>query len=327
MFPYMRVYTYRELGKTTWMLEFRMADTSKELDALVIFLSGHTWPYHVTTRLSYSDARSLIVSDSSKQLLYWIIDNSNTVGLLRVLDIEDVFDGAPMLDVRIAEKHRGEGIGTEAVRWIVRTMFHEFEALHRIEASTREDNISMQRILAKAGFLLEGRLRRSWKLSDGGWADTLVYGILRQDIGRKPSMGEDEDANQTDAQLMVRHNRRLASADEDDGDLDIELTVRHNRPAPAGDIELMVRHNRRMPAAAEDASDTEESDSDVFLTVRHTRPMTDLDIELTVRHARPMVSDDMEDAQTLDVRHNRPFIDVDDDAQVELTVRHNRPMS
>lgn len=310
------------------MLEFRLADTSKELDELAKFLSENIWPCHVNTRLSYSDARNLIISDSSKQLLYWIIDGLDVVGLLRVLDIDDIGDGAPVLDIRIAESCRGQGFGTQAVKWIVRSLFEQFEELHRIESSTREDNALMQRIFAKSGFLLEGRLRQSWRLGDGGWADTLVYGILRQDIGRKPFMADDEHANEKDdAQLMVRHNRRLASAVDDDDDFDIEMMVRHNRPAPAGEIELMVRHNRRMPALDAGGDYADDSDRDVVLTVRHNRPMTDMDIGLTVRHNRPVAQDNMDDDQVLDVRHNRPFVDVDDDAQVELTVRHNRPMS
>lgn len=314
------------------MLEFRLVDKSKELDEMAKFLSESIWPYHVTTQLSYSDARSLILSDSSKQLLYWIVDGLDVVGLLRVLDIDDIGDGAPVLDIRIAQNCRGQGFGTQAVKWIVHSLFEQFGELHRIEANTREDNVLMQRVLAKSGFLLEGRLRQSWKLDDGGWADTLVYGITRQDIGRKPSMAEDEDEDEdangrADAQLMVRHNRRLASAVDDDDDFDIEMMVRHNRPAPAGEIELMVRHNRRMPALNASGDDADDLDRDVVLTVRHNRPMTDMDIGLTVRHNRPVAQDDMDDDQVLGVRHNRPIVDVDDDAQVELTVRHNRPMS
>lgn len=310
------------------MLEFKLADSSKELDDLAKFLSGNNWPYHVNTQLSYSDARSLIISDSSEQLLYWIADGLDVVGLLRVLDIDDIGDGAPVLDIRIAEAFRGQGFGTQAVKWIVKLLFEQFRELHRIEANTREDNASMKGALEKSGFLLEGRLRQTWKLDDGGWADSLVYGLLRQDIGWRDIMTDDGTANEkNDAQLMVRHNRRLESVADEDDDFDIEMSVRHNRPAPAGEIELMVRHNRRMPALDAGGDDADDLDRDVVLTVRHNRPMTDMDIGLTVRHNRPVAQGEIGDDQVLDVRHNRPFVDVDDDAHVELTVRHNRPMS
>jgi RimJ/RimL family protein N-acetyltransferase len=40
----------------------------------------------------------------------------------------------------------------------------------------------MQLVLVKSGFLHEGRLRKAWSSESGERMDTMVYGILREDI-------------------------------------------------------------------------------------------------------------------------------------------------
>ena len=111
---------------------------------------------------------------------FWIVEGPDRVGIVRALDLADIGDGAPLLDIRIAVQHRGRGLGTLTTRWIVDHLFASHPALHRIEANTRHDNAAMQRVLVKAGFTLEGRLRESWRRDDE-FFDTLVYGLLRTD--------------------------------------------------------------------------------------------------------------------------------------------------
>lgn len=112
---------------------------------------------------------------------FWIVDEQITVGLIRVLDLGDIGTGAPLLDFRIATPHRARGIGTQAARWIVHHLFDTYPELHRVEANTRHDNAAMQRVLSKARFTHEGRLREGWSSTDGQRYDTMVYGLLRSD--------------------------------------------------------------------------------------------------------------------------------------------------
>jgi len=112
---------------------------------------------------------------------FWISDQGETVGLVRVMDLGDIGEGAPLFDLRIASQHRGRGIGTAAARWLVRYLFSTYPELHRIEANTRHDNNAMQRVLTNAGFTLEGRLREAWPSGEGQWLDTMIFGMLRAD--------------------------------------------------------------------------------------------------------------------------------------------------
>ena len=118
---------------------------------------------------------------SSDVTSFWIVDDGAKVGLVRLLDLADIGEGAPLFDLRIASQHRGRGVGTAATQWIVEHLFTNHPDLHRVEANTRHDNIAMKQILAKVGFTPEGRLREAWRDGEGQWFDTVIFGMLRTD--------------------------------------------------------------------------------------------------------------------------------------------------
>ena len=103
------------------------------------------------------------------------------VGLVRLLDLDDVDDGSPLFDLRIGSAHRGQGFGTAAVTWLSDYLFAEFPVLHRIEATTRGDNAAMIAVLEGCGYRHEGRLREAWKSRDGSRHDTMLYALLRRE--------------------------------------------------------------------------------------------------------------------------------------------------
>ncbi|MFG2480461.1 GNAT family N-acetyltransferase [Streptomyces fagopyri] len=73
--------------------------------------------------------------------------------------------------------HRGQGIGTQAQRLLVDYLFTHTRA-ERVQVCTDADNLAEQRAAEKAGFELEGRVRRAqWRA--GTWHDQLLYSVLR----------------------------------------------------------------------------------------------------------------------------------------------------
>jgi RimJ/RimL family protein N-acetyltransferase len=77
------------------------------------------------------------------------------------------------------------GYATEATIALVRYAFVELEA-HRIVAHCNPENTASWRVLQKAGFTLEGRLRQNvfFRRDSQGrplWTDTLEYAILFSD--------------------------------------------------------------------------------------------------------------------------------------------------
>ena len=72
--------------------------------------------------------------------------------------------------------YRGRGLGTDAVRVLVRYGFRTL-GLHRLQIETLADNEGMLRAAQAAGFTVEGRLRESGWL-DGRFLDDVNLGLL-----------------------------------------------------------------------------------------------------------------------------------------------------
>ena len=73
----------------------------------------------------------------------------------------------------LGEAFWGHGIMSEAVAGFVGWAFGHFE-LARIHASVYAHNLASARVLTKAGFALEGRLRACY-FKEGGFIDGLLY--------------------------------------------------------------------------------------------------------------------------------------------------------
>ena len=76
----------------------------------------------------------------------------------------------------MGERFAGQGYMSEAVDVIKRHAFGPL-ALHRVEAACIPDNERSVRLLKKAGFELEGRLRSYLKIN-GRWRDHLLFSCV-----------------------------------------------------------------------------------------------------------------------------------------------------
>lgn len=79
----------------------------------------------------------------------------------------------------LLKDERGNGYGSEAVQMMVDYLFLHKDIV-RVQAETHPDNRASQRVLEKAGFFLEGRIRKSF-FSRGVYRDTAMYSILREE--------------------------------------------------------------------------------------------------------------------------------------------------
>jgi [ribosomal protein S5]-alanine N-acetyltransferase len=86
---------------------------------------------------------------------------------------EDVHRHVGQLGYWLGEEFWGRGIMTEAVSEFVNYCFKKFP-LHRIHAEAYANNLASARVLEKAGFVLEGRLRKN-VVKDGKVLDSLLF--------------------------------------------------------------------------------------------------------------------------------------------------------
>jgi RimJ/RimL family protein N-acetyltransferase len=87
----------------------------------------------------------------------------------------------------LGEAYWGRGITTQAVRRFTDYAFGAFE-LCRIYANVFESNASSCRVLEKAGYQLEGRLRKA-AVKDGQVLDGVLYATVRELRGAPPRDG------------------------------------------------------------------------------------------------------------------------------------------
>lgn len=162
----------------------REIDAVAEIAGITEFLCTHEWPFHSMPRLGPDDVAEMSFAPPATRTFRIDVERdggSDHAGLLRLQDIDDIGDGSPIFDIRIAPPFRGRGVGRSAVAQLVALVFREYPAAHRLEATTRFDNAAMRRVLEHCGFTLEGRLRETWPAAGSARHDAAIYGILRRE--------------------------------------------------------------------------------------------------------------------------------------------------
>ena len=104
--------------------------------------------------------------------------DGQVAGAIGLRGKEDVHRFTAELGYWLAEPFWGRGIATEAVRAFVEERL-KATSLHRIFAEVFSSNPASVRVLEKAGFEFEGRLRKN-VVKDGQILDSLVYARVRE---------------------------------------------------------------------------------------------------------------------------------------------------
>ena len=131
------------------------------------------------------DARKFIAAARAKEPeTYFAIDvDGEAVGSIGFGLHEDVERVSAEIGYWLGEEFWGRGIMAEAVREVTDHAIRTFD-LTRVYAVPFEWNAASFRVLEKAGFILEGRTRRS-AIKDGRIIDQLIYAyVARQEHDR-----------------------------------------------------------------------------------------------------------------------------------------------
>jgi len=100
------------------------------------------------------------------------------VGSISVTPRDNVYRLSGEIGYCLRETHWGQGIMTEAVRQVCGYVFRHTDLI-RIAAEVFAPNLASCRVLEKAGFSLEGTLRRS-VVKHGQVLDSQLYAILKE---------------------------------------------------------------------------------------------------------------------------------------------------
>ncbi len=105
-----------------------------------------------------------------------VVDDQVAGGVGLILG-QDVYRRSAELGYWLGEPFWGRGVMTETVQAVTEFAFAHFD-LCRIAARVFEGNVASRRVLEKAGFRLEGRLRRAIT-KEGRTLDEFVYAVVR----------------------------------------------------------------------------------------------------------------------------------------------------
>jgi RimJ/RimL family protein N-acetyltransferase len=149
--------------------------------AFAAFVTGDAWPFHSGGPVD-AEAIAREVADGGYNCAsvrtHWIVVDGERCGFVKAFDLDD---GAPLFDLRLASAHRGRGLGTAAVGWLIGYLFDLPSGINRIEGTTRADNAAMRAVFRAIGFAKEAHYRQAWPGPDGMLYDAVGYAVLRQD--------------------------------------------------------------------------------------------------------------------------------------------------
>jgi ribosomal-protein-alanine N-acetyltransferase len=104
--------------------------------------------------------------------------NGEAVGSIGYRLLDDINCKTAVIGYWLGEPFWGSGIAAAALKQITDWAFQS-SPLERVEATVFEWNPASARVLEKAGYIFEGRLRRSI-FKDGRLADSLLYARIRK---------------------------------------------------------------------------------------------------------------------------------------------------
>ncbi|MXY22982.1 MAG: GNAT family N-acetyltransferase [Acidobacteria bacterium] len=137
------------------------------------------FPHPYTTDNAHGFIRFTLAQD--RETAFAITVDDLPVGAIGVVLRDDVERCSAEIGYWLGEEYWGRGIATSALAGLTRFAFTAYD-LERLYALPLASNAASCRVLEKAGYRLEGRLRRS-AIKDGVVQDQLLYAILREEAG------------------------------------------------------------------------------------------------------------------------------------------------
>lgn len=165
------------------MTEFTLRSwTMQDLDSLVAYANNPNIARFMMNVFPHpyglQNGKAFIEMAMQEQQRFFAIDvQDKAVGGIGLHPQSDIYCKNAELGYWLAEPYWGMGIATRAVSQTVKHGFEQFD-LSRIFARPFGNNPASQRVLEKAGFILEARLEKTL-FKNGEYLDELIYAVRR----------------------------------------------------------------------------------------------------------------------------------------------------
>lgn len=160
----------------------RLDPTGADREALVGFMTGNEFPFHVVRRPTRAQVEAWIGEGAYRDEdndSFWV--HHAALGRIGFVRLEDLCDPDPVFDLRLDGGFRGRGLGAQALRAVTAHVYTTMPERNRFEGQTREDNVAMRRTFLRCGFVKEAHYREGWPVEAGPPVASVAYGILRRD--------------------------------------------------------------------------------------------------------------------------------------------------
>ena len=119
----------------------------------------NVFPYPYTLEDAEGYVHSCVENNEERQLCRAIVVDGHVAGSVGIFCQTDVYEKSAELGYWLAEEVWGNGIMTKAVEQLCREAFEKFDII-RIYAEPFAYNTGSRRVLEKAGFSLEGIMKK-----------------------------------------------------------------------------------------------------------------------------------------------------------------------
>jgi RimJ/RimL family protein N-acetyltransferase len=156
-----------------------IASWFEDLDDLSLFDRNSPVPMGPDALREYWKA-DLTAAPPPQKAYWYIARNSNgKEAALGGLQSINYFHGDAVLPVFVAPSARQQGLGLRMTCLLLDLAFSRLH-LNRVTTYLRQDNEISSRMIRKAAFREEGRMRKAWRCN-GRWLDMIVAGVLREE--------------------------------------------------------------------------------------------------------------------------------------------------
>jgi aminoglycoside 6'-N-acetyltransferase len=119
----------------------------------------------------------------SDDTAFAIESDGELVGLIQYYEENEPDYRHAAIDLFLAERAQGRGLGPDAVRTLARYLIDE-RGHHRLTIDPDVENEPAIRAYVKVGFRPVGLLREYWRSPDGEWRDGLLMDLLAGELVR-----------------------------------------------------------------------------------------------------------------------------------------------
>jgi cytidine deaminase len=154
----------------------------QHVEQLAAWLPKERWPFHQRMQVDaawvHERAAEGYFYGPGAQSHLLVDGGPEPLGLVRAFDLKDV---TALVDIRIAERARGQGLGTRALMYVTCWAFLEVEGQNRLGGYTRRDNSAMIRIFERHGFMREAEHQCAWRVEGmppTQYANAIGYAML-----------------------------------------------------------------------------------------------------------------------------------------------------